>query len=190
LWQAAVEKSETIRFAILKLSNPNGEEEKKNMVKKILTPLTSVAPLIGVGSGDPVAGGSAILGGGLLSSLLADDSLINNQLSRVTDVDLVVMAQEIDSLQQKLVILYYNYLGSLERLKLIDETVNNRYKYYEAAHALSTEVLSVADVFYREALDVQYKARQEVLTARAALEQLVGNEALIQVDKEIHDRLY
>ena len=100
------------------------------------------------------------------------------------------MAQEIDNLQQKLVTLYYNYLGSVERLKMADVIVNNRYKYYEAAYALPPEVLSVADVFYRESVDMQYKARQEVLTARAALEQLVGNDALIQVDKNIHDRLY
>lgn len=189
LWQAAVEKSETIRFAIYKISNPNGDKEKKSVVKKILTPLTSVAPLVGMGSGDPITGGSALIGGGILSSLLADDSLVNSHLSRVTDAELVLLAQEIDDLQQKLVDLYMNYFGAVERLQLMDKIVQNRYKYYEAAQSATPDVLAVADVFYRESIDMQYKARQEALASRAELEQMVGNDVLIKIDKNIKDRL-
>jgi len=189
LWESAVERSETIRFAILKLSNPEGEQEKKGVVKKILTPLASVAPLIGSGTGDPLTGGSAILGGNLLGSLLSDNSAINNHLSKVTDTDLVLLAQEIDSLQQKLVTLYYNYLNSYQRLALADKIVENRYKYYQQVQKLSPDVISVADVFYREAIDIRYKARQELLSSRAALEQFVGSQALVQVDKNIKERI-
>jgi hypothetical protein len=189
LWEAAVERSETIRFAILKLSNPNGEVEKKGIVKKIIAPLASVAPLIGAGSPDPMTGGSAILGGSVLSSLLADNSAFNNHLSKVTDTDLVLLAQEIDNLQQKLVILYYNYLNSLQRLELADKVLDNRYNYYQKFQKSSPETISVADVFYREAIDAQYKSRQEVLTSRAALEQFVGGQAINTVDKNIKSRL-
>lgn len=189
LWEAAVERSETIRFAILKLSNPNGEVEKKGIVKKIIAPLASVAPLIGAGSPDPMTGGSAILGGSVLSSLLADNSAFNNHLSKVTDTDLVLLAQEIDNLQQKLVILYYNYLNSLQRLELADKVLDNRYNYYQKFQKSSPETISVADVFYREAIDAQYKSRQEVLTSRAALEQFVGGQAINTVDKNIKGRL-
>ncbi|MDD3013642.1 MAG: hypothetical protein PHC34_08070 [Candidatus Gastranaerophilales bacterium] len=189
LWEAAVERSETIRFAILKLSNPNGEQEKKGIVKRILTPLASVAPLIGAGSPDPVTGGGAIFGGSLLSSLLADNSMLNTHLSKVTDTDLVLLAQEIDNLQQNLVTLYYNYLNSCERLELADKVVENRYRYYQQAEKSTPEIISIADVFYREAIDMQYKSRQEVLSSRAALEQFVGSQALIAVDKNIKDRL-
>ena len=188
LWQAAAEKSETIRFAILKLSNPEGDKDKKSIVKKILSPLTSVAPLIGSGLSDPLAGGSALIGGGLLQSLLSDDSLANSYLSRVTDSDLVILAQEIDDLQQKLVNLYYNYSSAVERLNLMDTIVKNRYDLYQSAQNSSPETITVADVFYREAVDMQFKARREVLTSRAALEQFVGNDALIVVDKNIKDR--
>ena len=189
LWQAAITKSETIRFAIYKLSNPGGDEEKKSMVKKILNPLTSVAPLVGMGSSNAVAGGSAVVGGGMLGTLLSDDSAANNHLSRVSDADLVILAQETDNLQQKLIELYYNYLSSTERLKMADQLVKNRYKYYQAAQNSSKETISVADVFYREGLDIQYKTREEVMKNRAALEQLVGNDVLIAVDKKIMERL-
>jgi len=189
LWEAAVERSETIRFAILKLSNPNGEQEKKGVVKRILTPLASVAPLIGAGSPDPVTGGGAIFGGSLLSSMLSDNSALNSHLSKVTDTDLVLLAQEIDNLQQNLVTLYYNYLNSCERLELADKVVENRYKYYQDVQKSTPEAISIADVFYREAIDIQYKTRQEVISSRAALEQFVGSQALITVDKNIKDRL-
>jgi len=189
LWEAAVERSETIRFAILKLSNPNGEQEKKGVVKRILTPLASVAPLIGAGAPDPLTGGSAIIGGGMLSSLLSDNSALNTHLSRVTDTDLVLLAQEIDILQQNLVNLYYNYINSCERLEMADTVLKNRYKYYQEAQQSTPEIISIADVFYREAIDNQYKARQEVLSSRAALEQFVGGQALATVDKNIKDRL-
>ncbi|MCK5176688.1 MAG: hypothetical protein KAQ92_03110, partial [Candidatus Aenigmarchaeota archaeon] len=85
LWRATVEKSETIKFAILKLSNPEGEVEKISAVKKIFSPIASVAPVIGLGMGNPVTAGSAIFGGRLLNSLLSDDSKINAKFSKVTD---------------------------------------------------------------------------------------------------------
>lgn len=189
LWQAAVAKNETIRFAILKLSNPDGDHNKKNVLKTILTPLTSVAPLIGLNSGNTAASGGAILGSGLLSSMLADDSVLNRQLSRVTDSDLIMLAQQIDTLQQKLVDLYYNYVSSLKTMNFTDKIVNNRYKYYKAAQNSSRETLMLADVFYRESIDMQYKARQDVLTNRVALEQFVGNAAIVDLDKKIKERL-
>ena len=189
LWQAAVTNSETIRFAILKLSNPDGEQPSESVVKKILTPLTSVAPMIGMSSGDKLTGGSTMIGSGILNSLLSDDSLINNRLSKVTDTDLILLAQEIDTLQQKLVGLYYDYLDAQERLYFVNKLVENRYKYYQSSQNSSSDILSVADVFYRESLDIQYKTRQEVLTARANLEQFVGNNAVDEVDKKIKIRL-
>lgn len=189
LWEAAIERSETIRFAILKLSNPNGDQEKKSVVKKILSPLASVTPFVGAGSPDPITAGSAVLGGTMLGSLLSDNSALNNHLSKVTDTDLVLLAQEIDNLQQKLVILYYNYLNAVERLEMSDRLLSNRYNYYQKVQKSQPEIISVADVFYREAIDTQYKARQEVLTSRAALEQFVGTDALNNVDKNIKARL-
>lgn len=189
LWQAAVSKSDTIKFAIFKLSNPNGEEEKKSLVKSIFSPIAGVAPILGMGTNNPVTGSASILGGGVLGSLLSDDSAINSHLSKVTDSDLVILAQEVDNLQQKLVRLYFDYLNSLEKLSLADKLVENRYRFYESSKNSDTQAHSVADVFYREALEIQLQARQQVLTNRASLEQFVGNDAIIMIDKNIKDRL-
>jgi len=188
LWQSAVERSETIKFAILKLSNPDGDKVKTSAVKKILSPLASVAPLIGMGTPNVAAGTGAMFGGSLLNSILADDSFINNKLSRVTDSDLVLLSQEIDSLQQKLVTLYKNYTDALERLAFANKLLENRYKYYQAAQNSAPENLAVADVFYREAQNIQYKAKLEAEKSRAELEQFAGNEALVIVDDNLKKR--
>lgn len=189
LWQSAVENSETIKFAIYKLSNPEGKKVDKGMVKKILSPIANVAPMIGMGAANPIAASSSIMGGGLLSSVLADDSAINAELSKVTDADLIILAKEIDDLQQQLVNLYYNYITAFKVLNYSDKVVNNRYNYYQAVSKKNSSNTAIADAFYRESLDDQYKARQEFMSTRAALEQFVGNEILIEVEKNLKSRI-
>ncbi len=190
LWGSAVERSETIRFAILKLSNPDGKVEKTSSVKKILSPLTSAATLVGMGTGNPLAVTSTMFGGEFLNSLLSsENSELNSHLSKVTDTDLVLLAQETDDLQQKLVNLYCNYIDALAELNFVNKTLKTRIKYSETAKHNSQEFKTIADVFYKQGMDDQYKAQQKVLSVRVELEQFVGNEALIAIDKNVKQRL-
>lgn len=190
LWNAAVERNETIRFAILKLSKPDGDVDKNNAAKKILAPITSVASIIGMGVGDSIAATSTVLGGGMLNSYLSSDNAeLNAHLSKVTDSDLVLLAQETDNLQNKLVALYCNYTGALADLNYVDQVLNNRKQYYESIQSKTPNLKAVANVFYKESIADQYKARENVLSTRVALEQFVGNEALLSVDKSIKQRL-
>lgn len=188
LWQSAAERSETIKFAIYKLSNPEGEKANPSTLKKILSPMSSVAPIVGLGSGSAVLGSTSIFGGSLLNSVLSDGNEINHQLSRVTDADLVILAKDIDSLQQNLISLYYNYVSAMKMLQISDNNVSNRYKIYTKSQKSSAEVLAVADAYYREALDKQYNDRQKLFKTRAALEQVVGNDAIVAIEKDIKTR--
>ena len=190
LWGAAIERSETIKFAILKLSNPDGKVEKTSAVKRILSPLAGVASVVGLGMGDPVTASGAIFSGNFLNSFLAEDNAkFNARLSKVTDTDLVLLAQETDNLQQKLVTLYCAYTGALLELDFANKIVQSRKEHFDTAVKSSDEYKSIADVFYKEAVANQYRARQNVLSARLALEQFVGNEAIVSIDKNIQKRL-
>jgi len=190
LWKAAMDNSETLKFAIYKLSNPQGEVAKKSTAKKILSPLASVAPIIGLGLGDPVTATSALFGGNLLNSAMADDNeRLKEKLTRVTDTDLVLLAQETDTLQEKLIVLYNDYLNALMELNFVDKVVKENQQYFELAKRTNPEAGSVAAVFYQDMSDIQFRARQNVLEKRVALEQFVGNSALVAVDKSIKDRL-
>jgi len=190
LWNSAVEKNETIRFAIMKLSNPNGTVEKKSLVKKVFAPVAGVASVVGMGVSNPVAASSSIIGGGMLGSMLTDENQeFNLHLSKVTDADLVLLAQQIDDLQQKLVTLYMNYTNALYDLNYEEKLVKTRKQKLAYIQQNSPEYISVADVFYKEALSQQSKAMQDLMKARVELEQLVGNEAILQIDSNIKERL-
>jgi|GEM_PF-733153 len=190
LWGAAVEKSETIRFAILKLSNPDGEVEKTTVVKEILSPLASVAPIVGLGFGDPLTAGSAMFGGDLLNSLLSDDNKrLSAKLSKVTDADLVMLAQETDTLQEKLVTLYYDYVNALMELNTLDKIAEENKNYLDITEQTNPELSCVASAFMEKINDARFEARQEILNKRVSLEQFVGNDPLLMVDKNLKDRL-
>jgi hypothetical protein len=145
--------------------------------------------MIGSNVASPAIAGGSMIGGGVLSSMLSDDSAINKQLTRVTDADLIILAKEIDDLQQRLVTLYYNYITSVKIPAYSDAIVQNRYDYYNLVSNKKSTNVAIADAFYRDALDKQYKARQELLSSRGALEQFVGNDALIEVEKNIKSRI-
>ena len=189
LWEAAVAKSDTIRFAILKLSKPEGEVEKTTAIKKILSPLANVAPVVGMGFSDPVTAGGAMFGGGLLNSLLSDDKKLNARFSKVTDADLVMLAQETDALQEKLVIFYYDYLNAIMQLNSVTKTVEENKEYLDITQRKNPDLACVANVFYEEIVNAKFKAEQNLLNKRAALEQFVGNQSLILVDENIKERL-
>jgi len=189
LWNAAVEKNETMRFAIMKLSNPNGTVEKKSLVKKVFAPVAGVASVVGMGIANPVAASSSVIGGGMLGSMLTDENQeFNLHLSKVTDADLVLLAQQIDDLQQKMVNLYLNYSNALYDLNYQEKTVKSRKEKMIYIQQNSPEFLSVAEVFYKEALSEQSKAMQNVMKTHVELEQLVGSDAIMQIDANIKER--
>ncbi|MDD3593309.1 MAG: hypothetical protein PHX18_01645 [Candidatus Gastranaerophilales bacterium] len=183
LWVNAVERSETIRYAIMKLSNPNGEEVKKSGIKKVLAPIAGVMPMVGQAAMNPALSASSIIGGGLLGTVLSDD--INAKLSKVNDADLIILAKAVDNLQQDLI---YNYFGYINAYREYDYSVklsDKAQKKYEEMNRKNSSNIELADSFYREALDNQYKLRQEFLMKRVVLEQMVGNEALLEVEKRL-----
>ena len=186
LWICAVENSETIRFAIIKLSNPNGEEVNKSGFKKIVTPILSAAPLLGQGLANPAAAAGSLIGSGVLSSVLNDNSELNSKLTKVNDADLVILAKAIDDLQQNLVVNYMSYIGAYKEYEYSMKITAERQKKYEELNKNNSQNLLLANTFYTEALDNQYKARQEFLMKRIVLEQMVGNEALTKIEQRLN----
>jgi hypothetical protein len=186
LWVCAVENSETIRFAIIKLSNPNGEEVNKSGFKKIVAPIISAAPLLGQGLANPAAAAGSLIGSGVLSSVLNDNSELNARLTKVNDADLVILAKAIDDLQQNLVVNYMSYIGAYKEYEYSMKITAERQAKYEELNKNNSSNLLLANTFYTEALDNQYKARQAFLMKRIVLEQMVGNDALVKIEQRLN----
>lgn len=181
LWVNAVQKSDTVYFAIMKLSNPNGDEVNKNGFKKILEPIINAAPLVGQAFVNPALTAGSLIGSNVMGTMMNDNA--NRRLSKVNDADLVILARAIDELQEKLLLNYMAYKSTLAEYKLTIQIANERKKTYEKMNKNNSPNLILANTFYTEAMDNQYKARQEFLMKRVVLEQMVGADAINEIEK-------
>ena len=188
LWQGAAKRSDTIKFAIYKLSNPDKDKPDSGAVKKVLTTIAGMSTFIGAGMGNPVLASAALIGGNTLGIMSQDTKALNYKYSQVTDADMIILVRKVEDLQQKVVDMYYDYLTARELYNMTTMMVKKCYENYLIAQSSSKEVILITDTFYREALDEQQKAKGSFFEKRSRLEQLVGNDVFAEFEKIIDDR--
>ncbi len=188
LWQGAATRSDTIKFAIYKLSNPDKDKPDSSAVKKVLTTIAGMSTFVGAGMGNPVLASAALIGGNTLGIMSSDTKALNYKYSQVTDADMIILVRKVEDLQQRVVDLYYDYLTSRQLYNMTTASVESCYKTYQASQKLSKEVILITDTFYREALDEQQKARGRFFESRSRLEQLVGNDVFRQFEEIVDKR--
>ena len=188
LWYGAATKSETIKFALYKLANPEADKPNEGIVKKIVRPIASVSGMAGAGLMNPIAAASAMMGSSLFNSLTYDDKDLNYKFSKITDADMIVLIRKVDDLQKRMIREYYDYMSAQAVLKMANESLKNRARNFEAAKHMNRETLVIADAYYRTALDNKAQLELDFLAKRAALEQLVGPQALQEFEKKLIER--
>ena len=188
LWQGAATRSDTIKFAIYKLSNPDKDKPDNSAVKKVLTTIAGMSTFVGMGTGNPVLAGAALIGGNTLGIMSQDTKALNYKYSQVTDADMIILVRKVDELQQKIVDLYYDYMTARDLYDMTTNMVNQRQENYKKAQSLSKEIILITDTFYREALDEQIKARGSFFEKRSRLEQLVGGDIFRQFEARVDER--
>lgn len=188
LWQGAATRSDTIKFAIYKLSNPDKDKPDSGAVKKVLTTIAGMSTFVGAGTGNPVLASAALIGGNTLGIMSQDTKALNYKYTQVTDADMIILVRKVEELQQKVVDMYYDYLSARELYNMTSDMVTKSYINYKAAQNLSKPIVLITDTFYREALDKQQQARGSFFEKRSRLEQLVGNEVFREFEKNIDSR--
>ena len=188
LWQGAASKSDTISFALYKLSNPEEDKPDEKSVKKVLLNIASLSTLVGAGMGNPLLATGSMLGSSIFGIMSQDTKALNYKYTRVTDSDMIILIRKVEDLQQNTVNLYYDYMTAKKLLELTDKVVEQRKKNYDAAQIQSKEVILVTDAYYRTALDDQAKARASFNAKRAALEQFGGNDVFTQFEQILKER--
>ena len=181
LWQGAASQSDTINFALYKLSNPDEDKPDEKSVKKVLTTIASMSTLVGAGMGNPALAAGSLIGGNVLGIMSQDTKALNYKYTKVTDADMIILVRKIEDLQQKTVDLYYNYMTARKKLEMFDKIAADRKRNYELSQQMSREVILITDAYYRTALDNQMKAR-------TALEQFVGNDVFKQFEEDLQNR--
>lgn len=189
LWQGAATKSDTIKFALYKLSNPDADKPSHTNVKKVLTTIANMSTLIGAGSGNPLLYATSLIGGNTLGIFSQDTKALNYKYTKVGDADMIILVRKIDELQQKVVELYYDYMTTREIYNMRSEIAKSRYYGFNGAQKESSkEVVIITDAYYREAIDLQRKAKNNFIDKRSQLEQLVGTDTFKQFEENLNSR--
>ena len=189
LWLGAASKSESVKFAIYKLSNPEEDKSSTSIVKRRIRPIASASTLAGISMGDPIIGSAALAAGNLLSSLSVSDKELNYKFSKVTDADMIVLMRKIDDLQKKLASQYFDYIRAYELLKMMDKNLANRSKRCEVAQTSDNKAhILITDAYYKSAIDKLEHAKSDFLFKRSALEQLVGEKTLQEFEQSVFER--
>ena len=188
LWQGAATKSDTIKFAIYKLSNPDKDKPDSGAIKKVLTTIAGMSTFVGAGMGNPVLASAALIGGNTLGIMSQDTKALNYKYSQVTDADMIILVRKVEELQQKVVDMYYDYMTARELYNMATARVERCHKIYLDSQKLSKEVVLITDTFYRDALDEQQKARGSFFEKRSRLEQLVGVEVFRDFEAQVDKR--
>lgn len=188
LWIGAAQNSETIKFIIYKLSNPDEDKPNESIVKKIIQPISTVGSLAGIGIGNPIAAVSSIMGSSILGSMSVDDKDLNYKFSKVNDADMVVLIRKVEELQRKIMNYYFDYMAAREALMRSDELVSKRRNIFMSAQHMSDDQVIMIDAFYREVLNKQSQLRSDFLSKRSALEQIVGMDVMAQFEDLLTQR--
>ncbi len=184
LWAATCERSETIKYTIYKLSNPDEDKPNDSAVKKILKPIANLGTFAGASfAGDPYLATGALIGGGLVNAFTKDDKELNYRFSKVSDADMVLLVRKIDELQKKLLDLYVEYKTKEQIAQMAQDNYFKREEIYNKVQNLSKEELTIADAYYRDAKSQAQKAQDDFMISRSVLENLVGLEALKKIEE-------
>ncbi len=191
LWQAAVERSGAIRFAIEKLSRRNAAGQAVNQVSFTKRLLRNVTQLTGTAASIWTGTPAGVLGGGLVQDLMNGDPSVS-AMSRVTDADMLILAKEVEGLQSKVIESYYGYRHAEAQWKLAKESKQNLGKYYADQYASnasedtvdsSQSLQPVLDALYNGILLQEENAQRHYISSREHLGILVGAEAIIALEQ-------
>ena len=79
LYNSAIQRSETIRYAIYKLSNPEENKPDEGIIKKIIKPVASFSSIAGTAMSDnPYMAAGALIGGSLVGAITSDEEKLMN----------------------------------------------------------------------------------------------------------------
>lgn len=188
LWEGAASKSETVKFTIYKLANPDADKPDENIIKKVVRPLAGFTSMAGAGFLNPVAATSAIMSGALVNSLSQTDKELNYKYTKVTDADMIMLLKRVDDLQKRLINNYIDYMTALKACETARVTVVNRYENLNKVRNSSYEIQLIADAYYQNALENKKKTETDFMSKRAALEQIVGADVMADFEENLKQR--
>ncbi len=188
LWQGAATNSDTIKYALYKLANPDKDKPDNSAVKKVLTSIASMSSLVGATTGNPLLACASLIGGNTLGIMSQDTKALNYKYTKVNDADMIILVRKVDELQQKVVNAYFDYMTTRKIFEMTQDMAEKRQINYDKAQNSSKEIILITDAYYRESLNQLAKAQGDFADARSRLEQLVGKDIFKQFESNVSTR--
>lgn len=188
LWQGAATNSDTIKYALYKLANPDKDKPDNSAIKKVLTSIASMSSLVGATTGNPLLACASLIGGNTLGIMSQDTKALNYKYTKVNDADMIILVRKVDELQQKVVNAYFDYMTTRKIFEMTQDMAEKRQLNYDKAQNASREIILITDAYYRESLNQLAKAKGDFADARSRLEQLVGKDVFKQFEANIATR--
>jgi hypothetical protein len=183
LWEAAVERSGTIRYAIEKLSRKDATGQpvgKDNFSKKIVNNLIHLSGVAGsMWTGTP----AGLIGSNLVQNIVTDNT--DPSLNFVTDADMVILAKEVEKLQSQVIDGYYHCRHAKEQLKVSGDALQTLSKQYSTLTLPDRQsaFLPLLDSVYTNLKASHKQIEGEFEASKVALSLLVGADALAALEK-------
>lgn len=181
LWNSTVDKNPIIKFSLKKLSIP--EEQRRihsSLMAKSLSALISGASMLPSFMGANYGLQSASYAGArLANNFINKENIDKLKSSPLTDTEVIELATLIEELQDDIVSAYYNYKGSLIRLKEIrSQLLLYNHNYSAALKTADSLEIAVASALWDEGKISELEAINEVKKYQIILQRLAGKETV------------
>lgn len=180
LWNATIDNNMLIKFTMNKLNTPESQRRlHSSIMAKSLSSLIYGASFIPMFTGANTMLQSASFSAGRLANNYINKEASTMQSAPVSDTELIQLAGTIEELQEKIIYSYYEYKGSLNKLKdTRSRIILYNKNYAKALENNSLTELVVSSALYEEMQLQEYKQEQEAKKYYLALERLAGKKAV------------
>jgi hypothetical protein len=186
IWQSAVERSDTIRYAIDQLSNrdamQSGKSDSGEFSKKLLRTIGQLGGAAGtILTGSPAGS----IGTQMINDLTGPTAQdIKNQRLQISDTDMLFLARAVSSLQEDVIKAYETWQDANARLALAEEARRSIGRYANDAEATLPHGFGViVDSLLQTQAQQVTQAQADVQQARNTLMLIAGPEALTTLDQ-------
>jgi hypothetical protein len=177
LWQAAVERNSTVRYAIEKLSrrDATGKQAADPWSKRLISSLVNIGGVAGsVLTQSPVG----VLGSGVVQEALAEGPPDPNRMP-VTDADMVILAKSLEQLQTQLFQHYLVYMREKRLLALSQEA------HADMLRHLGQNNTETADTLMNLTQADVARHKQAFTSARNALALVASQTAVLAIEQPL-----
>ncbi len=163
LWRATIDNNSLIKFTLNKLNTPESQRRlHSSLMAKGLSSLIYGASFIPMFTGSNAMIQSASFSAGRLANNFINKGAAEGQQAPITDTELIQLAGTIEELQEKIISSYYEYKGSLNKLKDTRARIILYNKNYSnALKNNSVAELVVSSALYEDMQLQEYKQEQE-----------------------------